>query len=319
MSIVIVLILVIFTILLSAYLFTRSLKEELENIRRSLDTTKTTVSSSLLDTTRDITNRLERASYVINELRKETGTFSEIGRSMKDLQEYLRSPKLRGNIGEAVLGDLISQIFPKNSYALQYVFKSGEKVDAIIKTDAGILPIDSKFPLENFQKIYSAENSEQTALYRKAFVKDVRLHVKAINTKYINPSEDTLDFALMYIPSESVYYEIVQADNVMDYARNERVYPVSPSTLYAALQTILLSFEGKRIEARAQEIFTLLRSIQKDYLKVTDSFSTLGTHLTNAYNKYSEVSSSVNQIGQKLASTKKLSSGDHNDKESKHE
>ncbi|GAB4026260.1 MAG: hypothetical protein Fur0011_1250 [Candidatus Microgenomates bacterium] len=306
MSIVVVLILVIITILLSVYLFTRSLKEELENIRRSLDSTKTTVSSSLLDTTRDITNRLERASFVIDELRKETGNFSEIGRSMKDLQDYLRSPKLRGNIGETVLADLISQIFPKSSYTLQYIFKSGEKVDAIVKTDAGILPIDSKFPLENFQKIYSEHKPESVATSRRAFIRDVRSHIKAISTKYINPAEGTLDFALMYIPSESVYYEIVQADDVMDYARGVRVYPVSPSMLYAALQTILLSFEGRRIETRAKEVFILLRSIQKDYLKVSESFGTLGAHLTNAYNKYSEVGSSVNQLGQKLEGAKAL-------------
>jgi len=300
------LVLLILIIVLAAYLFSRSLRTELTNLRSSLDKTNNSVTSSLLETTRDISSRLERASYVIGELKKETGTFSEIGRSMKDLQDYLRSPKLRGNIGEAVLADLIGQIFPKSSYSLQYAFKSGEKVDAIVKTDAGILPIDSKFPLENFQKIYSESNPDMVTTHKRAFIRDVRTHVKAISSKYINPSEGTLDFALMYIPSESVYYEIVRADDVMEYARESRVYPVSPSTLYAALQTILLSFEGRRIEERAKEVFTLLRSIQKDYTKVSDSFSTLGTHLTNAYNKYSEVGNTVNQLGQKLEGAKGL-------------
>ena len=306
MSLELFLIALTLIILIASFLFLSSLKHELENVRASVDSTKSSVATSLLDNTRDITTRLERASYVIGELKKETGAFSEIGRSMKDLQDYLRSPKLRGNIGEAVLADLISQIFPKSSYILQYGYKSGEKVDAIIKTDAGLLPIDSKFPLENFQKIYVESNAEQVALHRRAFVRDVRQHVKAISTKYISPSEGTLDFALMYIPSESVYYEIVQADGAMDYARSERVYPVSPSTLYAALQTILLSFEGKRIETRAKEVFILLRSIQKDYVKVSDTFNTLGTHLTNAYNKYSEVSSGVTTLGQKLNETARL-------------
>lgn len=300
MSLELLLIAIAIVIIFAVYFFINSLRHELDQLRLSVDSTKSSVADSLLGTTRDITTRLERASYVIGELKKETGAFSEIGRSMKDLQDYLRSPKLRGNIGEAVLADLISQIFPKSSYALQYAFKSGEKVDAIVKTDAGILPIDSKFPLENFQKIYTEQNPELVASHKRAFIRDVRTHVKAISSKYISPGEGTLDFALMYIPSESVYYEIVQADDVMDYARASRVYPVSPSTLYAALQTILLSFEGRRIEERAKEVFTLLRSIQKDYSKVSDSFSTLGTHLTNAYNKYSEVGSSVNQLGQKL-------------------
>lgn len=307
MTLELLLLALIAIILVSSYLFSRSLRAELTELRRSLDTTKNSVNTSLLDTTRDITTRLERASYVIGELKKETGTFSEIGRSMKDLQDYLRSPKLRGNIGEAVLSDLISQIFPKSSYTLQYTFKSGEKVDAIIKTDAGLLPIDSKFPLDNFQKIYTESDPSHAELSRRAFLRDVRTHTKTISSKYILVGEGTLDFALMYIPSESVYYEIVQADGLMDYARSLRVYPVSPSTLYAALQTILLSFEGKRLEERTKEVMTLLRSIQKDYLKVTDSFSTLGTHLTNAYNKYGEVGASVGQLGQKLESTKKLS------------
>ncbi|MBP9702125.1 DNA recombination protein RmuC [Candidatus Woesebacteria bacterium] len=310
MSLELFLIAITVVIFIAGYLFISSLRRELDTIRTSVDSTKSSVASSLLDTTRDISSRLERASYVIGELKKETGAFSEIGRSMKDLQDYLRSPKLRGNIGEAVLADLIGQIFPKSSYVLQYAFKSGEKVDAIVKTDAGILPIDSKFPLENFQKIYSEQNPDLVIAHRRSFVRDVRLHVKAISTKYINPSEGTLDFALMYIPSESVYYEIVQADGVMDYARGLRVYPVSPSTLYAALQTILLSFEGRRIESRAKEVFTLLRSIQKDYTKVSESYGTLGTHLTNAYNKYSEVSSGITQLGQKLEGTKALTKSD---------
>lgn len=296
-------------LIIGFWIVIHSLKGELRDLKGSVDSTKNTVSSSLLDSTRDIATRLERASYVIGELKRETGTFSEIGRSMKDLQEYLRSPKLRGNIGEAVLADLISQIFPKSSYVLQYAFKSGEKVDVMVRTDAGMLSIDSKFPLDNFQKIFSESDASVVASTRRAFARDVRLHVKAISAKYINPAEGTLDFALMYIPSESVYYEAIQQDEVMTYARSLRVYPVSPSTLYAALQTILLSFEGKKIETKAKEVFTLLRSIQRDYDKTMGSFVTLGSHLTNAYNKYSEVQSNATILGQKLSSTKDLISG----------
>jgi len=298
--------LIVLLLMLGFILFLRSFKEELASLRASMDSTKTTVNSALLDSTRDIHDRLTHASEVIAELKKETGTFTEVGRSMKDLQEYLRSPKLRGNIGEMVLKDIISQMFPKASYALQYSFKSGDKVDAVIKTDGGLLPIDSKFPMENFQRLVSETDPKQTELFRRAFSRDIRAHVTAISQKYIVPSEDTLDFALMYIPSESVYYEVAVNDELMDFARSSRVYPVSPNTMYAALQTILLSFEGKRIEAKAKEVFTLLRAIQKDYDKSTESLSTLGTHLKSAYNKYSEVQSGFNTLGQKLTSTKKL-------------
>lgn len=297
---------IVLALTLTAYFIIHSLRSELHSLKGSVDSTQTQVAHSLLETTRDIATRLERANSAIGELKKETGVFSEIGRSMKDLQAYLSSPKLRGNIGEAVLADLIGQIFPKSSYALQYTFKSGEKVDAIIKTDAGILPIDSKFPLENFQKIYTETDPTQVAHYRRAFTRDVRSHIQTISRKYILPTEKTLDFALMYVPSESIYYELVQAEEVMDYARAERVYPVSPSTLYAALQTILLSFEGKRVEAKAHEIFTLLRSLQKDYKKTLDVYATLGSHLTNAYNKYSEVRSNLTTLGQQLERSKQL-------------
>jgi DNA recombination protein RmuC len=310
MTLEILLVALIIIIILSAYLFTRSLRTELTELRNSLDKTNTSVSTSLLETTRDISTRLERASYVIGELKKETGAFSEIGRSMKSLQDYLQSPKLRGNIGEMVLKDLISQIFPVSSYELQHSFKSGSIVDAVIKTDAGLLPIDSKFPMENFQKLRSSSDKDEVESLRRAFVRDIKTHITAISKKYILPQENTLDFALMYIPSESVFYEVASDQSLMDFARESRVYPVSPNTLYAALQTILLSFEGKKIESRAKEVFKLLRGIQKDFSKTTDTMATLGGHLTNAYNKFSDVQSQFNQIGQKLSATHELTGED---------
>lgn len=231
---------------------------------------------------------------------------SEIGRNMRELQDFLKSPKLRGNIGEQVLKDLISQMFPKNSFHLQYEFKSGEKVDAAIKTDAGILPIDSKFPMENYQKMVKASDKKEKDMFEKEFVKDIKKHIDAISKKYILPSEGTMDFALMYIPSESVYYEVVNQTDVLDYARKARVYMVSPSTLYAHLQTILLSFEGRKIESRSKELFALLRSIQIDYGKIEENMSVLGKHINNAYSQFGNVLSGFSTLGQKLNSTKTL-------------
>ncbi len=282
-------------------------KDDLNSLRDSVNATKDTVGTSLAASTKDIHDRLLHATEVMGEIKREAGVFAQTSQSMKELQDYLRSPKLRGNIGEMVLKDLVSQMFPKSSYATQHAFKSGDKVDLVIKTDAGLLPIDSKFPMENFQRLVGTTSKDEQIGYRKAFVRDIKQHVSAITKKYIMPEEGTLDFALMYIPSESVYYEVAGEEELMEYARSSRVYPVSPNTLYAALQTILLSFEGKRIEERAKEVFTLLRAIQKDYDKSTGSLVTLGTHLKSAYNKFSEVQSGFNSLGQKLVSTKKLS------------
>lgn len=288
-------------------------RDDLKALRSSIDSTKDTINSSLTVNTKDINDRLLRATEVIGELKREAGAFSEVSRSMKDLQDYLRSPKLRGNIGEMVLKDLISQMFPVSSYSLQYTFKSGSIVDAVIITDAGLLPIDSKFPMENFQKLMSATVKEEQETLRRSLARDIRAHITAISKKYILPEENTLDFALMYIPSESVFYEVASSDKLMDFARNERVYPVSPNTLYAALQTILLSFEGKKVEQKAKEVFKIMRGIQKDFGKTSESMATLGGHLKSAYNKFSDVQTQFNSIGQKLSSTREIT-GDMEEK-----
>ena len=254
--------------------------------------------------------RLDSATQLMGQIRQDAGRFAELSLSMKNLQDYLKSPKLRGNIGEQVLKDLISQMFPKNSFFLQYQFKSGDKVDAAIKTDAGILPIDSKFPSENFQKMMAAENEEEKGIARKDFVRDVKKHITDISQKYILPEEGTMDFALMYVPSEPVYYEVVNEMELTDYARKNRVYPVSPNTLYANLQVILLSFQGKDIEQKSHRLFAVLRGIQKDYGKLGENLGVLNRHLTNAYNQMANVGTDYTLMGQKLESTKSLEEGD---------
>lgn len=262
---------------------------------------------SLAANTQALNQRLDNAAKVISDVQRNVGEMSEIGRSMRELQDFLQSPKMRGNIGEQVLKDLIGQMFPKSTFHLQYSFKSGEKVDAAIKTGAGILPIDSKFPMENFQKMNKTKDRREKDMAQKAFVRDIKKHITDISRKYILPEEGTMDFALMYIPSESVYYEVVNEEELIGFAQKSRVYPVSPSTLYAHLQTILLSFEGQKIESRAREVFRSLRAIQKDYGKVEENMSVLQKHLNNAYNMMGSVLTSFSLMGQKINSTNKLS------------
>lgn len=280
-----------------------SMNKTLNDAMRSSSMEMTKV---LQENSKQLNDRLTKAAEVIQGVSKGVGEMSEIGRNMKELQEFLKSPKLRGNIGEEVLKDLIAQMFPKNSFNLQYQFKSGERVDAAIKTDAGILPIDSKFPMENFQKMVKAENKEEKEIYEKEFVRDVKKHIDAISKKYILPDEGTMDFALMYVPSESVYYELVNLTELMDYARRSRIYIVSPSTLYAHLQTILLSFEGKKIESHSREVFRTLRAIQIDYDKVLENIGILGKHINNSSAQFNNVTTGFNTLGQKLNSTRNL-------------
>ncbi len=283
-----------------------TLTKWLSSLQSSFNQSNQHLTSTLQSSYRELHERLDRATAVIGDLKKEAGVFSEVGRSMKDLQDYLKSPKLRGNIGEQVLKDLIGQMFPRKSFFLQHAFKSGSIVDAAIQTDAGLLPIDSKFPLENFQKILRAEDDKEKDAFRALFIRDVKKHIKDISSKYILPGEGTVDFALMYLPSEAVYYEVVSLSDLMDFARDSRVYPVSPTTLYAHLQTILLSFEGKKIESKSKEIYALLRAIAKDYEKLEGNLSTLNRHITNAANQMSDTNQTFTSLGQKIASTKSL-------------
>jgi len=284
-----------------------ALLEWLKTMQSSIDSSSTHMVKTLQENSKQLNQRLDTAATVIRDVGKEVGQMSEIGRSMKELQDFLKSPKLRGNIGEQVLKDLISQMFPKNSFHIQYQFKSGERVDAAIQTDAGILPIDSKFPMENFQRMAKGDvkSAEYSAL-QKEFGKDVKKHISDIAKKYILPEEGTMDFALMYVPSESVYYELVNMLDVMDFAKQSRVYVVSPTTLYAHLQTILLAFEGKKIESRSRDLFKMLRALQVDFHKVEENMVVLGKHINNTSSQFNNVNTGFSQIGQKINSTKSL-------------
>jgi len=283
-----------------------ALLEWLKTMQSSIDSSSTHMVKTLQENSKQLNERLDTAATVIRDVGKEVGQMSEIGRSMKELQDFLKSPKLRGNIGEQVLKDLISQMFPKNSFHIQYQFKSGERVDAAIQTDAGILPIDAKFPMENFQKIIKAENNLDKNLAQKEFGKDIKKHIADIAKKYILPEEGTMDFALMYVPSESVYYELVNMLDIMDFAKQSRVYVVSPTTLYAHLQTILLAFEGKKIESRSRDLFKMLRALQVDFHKVEENMVVLGKHINNTSSQFNNVNTGFSQIGQKINSTKSL-------------
>jgi len=291
----------------------KSTQAEVQRLQSSLTSTMQqsdkNVTDTLLKSYQALNERLDTASRVIGELKQETGKFSEIGRSMQSLQDFLNSPKLRGNIGEQILTDLMSQVLPKDSYETQYHFRSGDIVDAVIKTRAGIIAVDSKFPMENYSKSTQAESLKDQESYLKTFVLDVKKHIKAIASKYINTTEETVDFALMYIPAESIYYELTaNQPEICRFAQESRVLLVSPSTFYAFLRTILVSFEGQRIAKEAQVILQQLRSIQKESVMFAGKLDTLSKHVTNAYNNMSSVSADFNQLQQKISLTNSLDS-----------
>lgn len=270
---------------------------------KSVDKRLTAQTEQMLVAQRAIYSKLQESAKTIGEM-------SEIGKSMKDLQQFLASPKLRGGIGEQVLKQLLDDSLPKTSFNLQYAFRSGVKVDAAIKTASGIIPIDSKFTMENFKRMMGADDEGLREQAKKAFVKDVKDRIDEISEKYILTDEGTVDFALMYVPSESVYYEIVNSESdLTTYSYKKRVMPVSPSTFYAFLRSVMLSFEGQKIASEIRTIQQALRAIHTETSKIGDLLSTLQSHVTNAYSMMNRVATSFVGLSSKVESVQGLGAG----------
>jgi DNA recombination protein RmuC len=234
----------------------------------------------------------QTATQIAEKLERVQGATAQVLARANDLarlEQALRPPKARGGFGELMLGNLLRDMLPAESYSLQYGFKSGERVDAVIKIDK-LVPVDAKFPLDNFTRLVDTEDEAETTLHTKAFERDVKIHVDAIASKYVRPAEGTYDFALMYLPSESVYYEVVcsKSETLYHYALEKRVFPVSPTTFHAYLHVIALGLKGLQIEQHAQEVMAYCSGLAKDFDRFRAEFDTLGKHLGNAQTKYSE-------------------------------
>jgi len=287
---------------------TKLLQEWMKQTAEQTDRARKEMQDRLDKTGNNINERLDNAAKVIRLVSKELGEMSEIGRQMKSLQDFLKSPKLRGNIGEQVLQDLLKQNLSHQQFTMQYSFRNGTVVDAAIITDQGIIPVDAKFPMENFTKMAAAENEADEQRARRDFVNDVRKHIRDISKKYILPAEKTVNYALMYIPSEAIAYEItVNIAELVEYAREQRVYPASPNQFNSFLQMILLGMEGKKIEEKARFILNSIQAIQKDTQEFGENFRVMLKHLTNAKSKADEVTTDFDRLANKISSVQQVS------------
>ncbi len=265
-----------------------------------------------------MSTQFQRASgdigSTLGDVKKDLGKMEEVTREVlekakdiSELESLLRAPKFRGGFGELFLADLLAQILPPAHYALQHKFKSGEKVDAVIRIGSNLVPVDSKFPLENFRKFVTEEDGKEKEGLRKKFISDVKKHIDSISEKYILPDEGTYEFALMYIPAENIYYETIlkdesfgQEQSIFSYAIQKKVLPVSPNSFFAYLEVIVFGLKGLQIEKSAQHIFQSLTRLQGDLSRFKSDFQTLGNHLCNAKSKFDEAEKRLERFSDKL-------------------
>lgn len=248
--------------------------------------------------------RLDKAAHYIGSLGQELRSMQTIGKNIEDLRAAFFSPKLRGNFGEQVLNDALSDHFPHEQYETQYRFKDGQAVDAVIKTKDGLIPVDSKFPIDNFRKMVAAATEQERDFERNEFMKAVRKHIGDIAKKYIMPDEGTTAFAVMYVPSEAIYYEIISStDELSELARSKNVLMTSPNSFAYFLHILRLGHERIRIEENVQKVWHMLSGLQQETQKFGDVLGVLSTHLTNAKNQmdrahaeYGKLSARFDQI-----------------------
>ncbi len=251
------------------------LHSALENTRRSMDAGI----RQAADAVKEVGEKLVR----VEEFGKRV---YEVGKSISSLENILKAPKLRGGFGEYLLENLLKEVLPAEVLDFQYKMPSGERVDAVIRLEDGMIPVDSKFPLERFRDLLEATSDDERAAARKKLLADVKKHIDSIASKYIRPDAGTYDFAVMYIPSESVYYEVfvegTKGESLLEYAVPRRVIPASPSTLFAYLQAILLGLRGMKVQRAVREIIDGMSAAEKEMQQAMEVLEKMYTHQRNA-------------------------------------
>ncbi|OGY64812.1 MAG: hypothetical protein A3I24_04620 [Candidatus Harrisonbacteria bacterium RIFCSPLOWO2_02_FULL_41_13b] len=237
---------------------------------------------------RDVTEKLVR----LEETNKQVMNFSE---QLKNLQDILKNPKQRGILGEYYLETVLKNVLPPGAYQMQYAFSDGVIVDAVVIIDKRIIPIDSKFSLENYNRILeSAPNSPERKKYEQALVNDLKLRIDE-TSKYVKPEENTMDFAFMFIPSEAIYYDLLinkvgavtdDTKNLIHYAGQKRVIVVSPTSFLAYLQTVLQGLRNQKISEQAKEIIKQVEGLGKHLGAYDEYMQKIGKNLGTTVNMY---------------------------------
>ena len=267
------------------------------------------MNASLQEANKIIGQSMGSATNVFGAIQEKLGRLEEtnrqiyeVGRDIASLQELLRAPKFRGQMGEVLLENLLTQVLPKDYFQMQYKFKTSDTVDAVVKVGGKLVPIDAKFSLENFQKMQEAEDEPAKNAFRRKFIQDVKNRIDEIAAKYILPIENTYDFGLMYIPAENIFYEVIIKEDIFAYSVSKKVIPVSPNTFYAYLQVICLGLRGLQVEENAARILKNLSMLTNEITKFREEFDLVGTHLSNAGRKYEDSQKRLDRFLNRLSS-----------------
>ncbi len=287
---------------------TDNLGNRLDSINRQVTEQLNQGSNAMTASTHAVSERVAAVQSTFAGLQKQVGEMteqarqlSELSRSVNAIEHVLRAPKMRGQFGEEQLENLLGLVFSRQQYALQYRFSTGEVADAVLFLPLGHVAVDSKFPLENFRRITELASEDERKTARRDFLRDVRKRVDEVAAKYIRPAEGTLPFALMYVPAENVYYETIirnedEPFQLYRYCLEKRVIPVSPNSLYAYLQTIMMGLKGMQVNQQAEAIVRDIESLKIELEKFTKSYETVGQHIRNAAAKLEDGSKLLNKV-----------------------
>jgi len=282
------------------------LQSQISNISQILD-------SKLADTNKSFRDQFDQSSRIIRDVTEKLTRLDETNKQvinfaeqLQSLEDILKNPKQRGVLGEYFLEEILKNVLPPSNYQMQYSFKDGQIVDAAIFVDKGrIIPVDSKFSLENYNRIIEEKDAVKREDLEKIFRQDLKNRIDE-TAKYIRPNENTLDFAIMFIPSESVYYDLSvnkigaikgNTRDLIDYAvREKHVCVVSPNSFHAYLQTILQGLRAFKIAESAQEIRKRVEMLGKHLATYNEYFERLGNNLGTAVNSYNNASKELGKV-----------------------
>lgn len=296
-----------------------------ERVVTGLGERLTAESSLLVQRLEGIDNRMARSQSAstdlaqgifeaLGDVRRATAVVADQAKEFTALQDLLRAPPARGGLGEAMLEELLRQVLPPRAYATQHRFRNGAIVDAVVRAGGRLVCIDSKFPLTNFRALCDASSEAHRATAARAFAADVDRHVRAIAERYVLPDEGTFDFAVMYVPAEGVYAEMLRLSHagrpLFERALEAKVVPMSPLTLYGYLQTVLMGLNCLQIEENAARMLAFCARLQKDLELFAGEYETMGAHLTNARNRYEDGSRRLIRWRESLDRVADLDDGD---------